>query len=309
MHNLTKIWRAIQNIISIRNFVLISVAALWMCSIFMKAIGLSLPAATLDIIEKIRNVEAIVIGSWLHRVLEFLVGILRKFGFYLNIEEHSRYAFNLMALKLIGDAQVDAPRYANSVNKYYGRETNLREKLTFARNSKLFYFIMFEFVFGTTIALISAIFVGQYPFGKNHIYFAIFVIGSVLTYEFIKLIGHICFDLYNKGWKSNLYRYFNQFVLFTFFSAAISFMIGFFTSNLSQEANDGLLIVFVFIILLSGQQFISALITKNNNKKNHNENTEYLKMGQTQIGLRIISLVMIIFGWMVILWVYGLLFD
>ena len=283
----------------------LAIASLWLCWLVVKGFSVGLPDAAKDLLEVIHHIEAIAVGSWLNPLLEVIVRSLSSLGISLQLEPHSRYAFNLMGLKLIGDAQVDYRRYKKALAEKDSGGWAFLGKLRYALHAREFRFLAFETVLGFCIALVSAIGVSQYPFGGTNVTFAIWVIGAIVFYELVKAVGHVWFDLYGKGWKSNVRRYFGQFFLPTCITAGLAFLVSHWLAELATQRNDGLLTVLVFILLLSIQQFASAGWTLAENWRRRTKGPRYRELAQVTIGVQMLVLLISILGWMVILTLFA----
>lgn len=279
---------------------LILIASLWLCSVALKGFRISISAAAQAIIDVIIHAEALVIGSWLKPILNAIVQLLNKFGYSLHLEDQSRYAFNLIELKLLGDARVDCRRFKKTLTTQKIGDLSVFRQIEFAAYSRELHFLLLEFLIGFSFALLTAIAVSQYPFGGTSIAFAVWLICGVLAYELAKALLHILFNLHKKGSRSNAKRYLVQFFGFTVLTAIVAFATGHHLSNLAMHRNDGLLTVFIFIFLLSIQQFISAGWTSYLTRS-QSSSTSYFNLGQFEIGKQMISLLMLTLGLMVIL--------
>lgn len=272
----------------------------WLASVGLR---LGLPQAALDFLHVIKVIEEITIGSWLQPILHWLGSLVQALlGWPVHIEPHGRYAFNLLALKLLGDAAVDQFRYNRELRLVGGDQWSFWERMRYRRHSRKWQFLTFEWLIGVTITIASALLASQYPFGGANMMFAVVVIGGLLLYELLKALGHLWFDLYDAGLASNFWRYGVQFWLFTCVTAGIAFVTSAGTTSSLVQPNDALLCVFVFMLLLAVQQYISAGWTKWKGAKQ-----PYFTLGQVKIGQRILFLLSSTLGWMLIAVLFSML--
>lgn len=288
----------------------VAVAGFYLAWLFVTGFQFGIPQAAQDFLNVMQQAEQKFIGSWLD---PFLAWIISFWPWPLRLEPHARYAFTLLGLKLLRDSVVDGARYFPDLTNMW-REKNIttwRAKAAFALSSKNIHFLIFELACGLILSLLAAIAVSQFQYGEKHIAFGIVLLATVCIYEFVKAFAHVRLDLYDKelgdktkGRKDNERRYYGQFFAVTCVTAVLSIVLTHLASTQLTVVNEGLLCIFIFIPLLSLQQFASAYLTMRKDRQK-GIYRHYQSYGQVRIGTEIVIATLAMIGWILISVVYA----